>query len=142
MKTKTRTKKSQRSKRRRCAQCRLRLHKHQALCPRCKNPISGAAKSDAAKRRKAYSLYISESPAWKEKRRLVIERESGLCQRCKNPGNQVHHLTYRRLFNEDLNDLELLCVGCHHEEHPQWKTPEYLEAVSPENRALVRLLLR
>lgn len=31
---------------------------------------------------------------------------------------QVHHLTYIRLGNEDLSDLQVLCLGCHRRRHP------------------------
>jgi hypothetical protein len=34
---------------------------------------------------------------------------------------QVHHLTYLRLFNEDMADLMALCRQCHAEIH--WRQP-------------------
>ena len=42
-----------------------------------------------------------------------------------NRGVQLHHLTYERIGNEELDDLIALCSGCHqvvhahHAEHPR-----------------------
>jgi hypothetical protein len=39
----------------------------------------------------------------------------------KPPGKgisiELHHLTYRRLFDEGMEDLEFLCSVCHNDEH-------------------------
>jgi len=36
---------------------------------------------------------------------------------CGGKGLEVHHLSYRRLGNELLSDLIVLCVGCHKKQH-------------------------
>lgn len=126
--------------RRYCAHCVTRVCQDDLICPICSWPtvrsdglpdgtrpkrLKGQRGQRARdykdwKRRRQYRQYISYSPAWKALRKQVIERDGGLCRRCQKPGNEVHHLTYRRLFNEALEDLELLCKDCHENAHP-WK---------------------
>lgn len=65
-----------------------------------------------------YSRYI-KSPAWRRVRAKVLARSKGWCERCRTErALHVHHVTYARLGNEALNDLEALCAGCHVKEHP------------------------
>ncbi|KAA8475690.1 HNH endonuclease [Arcticibacter tournemirensis] len=60
-----------------------------------------------------YYTYLN-SPEWKEKRTLVLNRDHHLCQRCRiEPALDVHHLTYKNLYNEPLEDLQALCRNCH-----------------------------
>lgn len=70
-----------------------------------------------------------KSKEWKQARRAYILMRGGLCERCKakgiiNTGTHVHHKEYITIDNIDdpnitLNpdNLELLCFGCHQEEH-------------------------
>ena len=74
--------------------------------------------------RRFYSSY-----AWQRVRAQVYKRAGGLCERCLLrglivAGVEVHHKV--RLTPENLEDptialnpdnLELLCEGCHHQEH-------------------------
>jgi hypothetical protein len=54
------------------------------------------------------------SPEWKAKRKAVKKRCSNICERCHlYLVDEVHHLTYERLHNESLEDLQGLCCGCH-----------------------------
>lgn len=40
------------------------------------------------------------------------------CERCGSSHKlHVHHLTYKNIYNESPNDLEVLCSGCHFNEH-------------------------
>jgi len=56
-----------------------------------------------------YAAYL-ESGKWKHKRAQVINAHHGRCLACGTKSNiQVHHLTYERIFNEDLTDLMPLC---------------------------------
>lgn len=73
------------------------------------------------------------SPEWKKCREAYRQSVGGLCERCMKrglivPGDAVHHKT--RLTPDNLNDpsitlsfdnLELLCVNCHAEEHRKHK---------------------
>jgi hypothetical protein len=60
-----------------------------------------------------YIEYLS-SREWKAKRKAVKERCSNICERChRYLVDDVHHLTYERVYNESLEDLQGLCTGCH-----------------------------
>lgn len=66
-----------------------------------------------------YAKYL-QSPAWADKREAVLKRDGGKCARClEADASQVHHLTYTRVFNEDLADLISICDACHEAEHGQ-----------------------
>lgn len=66
------------------------------------------------------------SPAWQAKRADYRRNRKWACLICgAKRGIQLHHLTYDRLGDEDLDDLVPLCQGCHvivHEharQHPE-----------------------
>jgi len=60
-----------------------------------------------------YRTYLL-SDEWKLKRREVIKRAGGRCQTCNSLGKlEVHHRTYKDIFNEKLEDLIALCPKCH-----------------------------
>lgn len=55
-----------------------------------------------------------ESPEWGHKRRQKLEQAKYRCEKCGSPGRlDVHHLTYDRLYDEDLGDLQVVCRSCH-----------------------------
>lgn len=68
-----------------------------------------------------YIAYITTSPEWARKRAEVIRIQGGRCAGwhgvCRSNGQEyvltIHHLTYERLYNEDLEDLVGLCPLCH-----------------------------
>ena len=67
-----------------------------------------------------YRQYLA-SPEWKEIRRQIWGRCEGWCESCGDElkaGWAPHHLTYDRIFHEDLTDLIALCRGCHQAKHP------------------------
>lgn len=65
---------------------------------------------DPEEKRHAYHA----SREWGLKREAVFTRCHGLCERCqRHPAEGVHHLTYRRLYNERLEDLQGICHRCH-----------------------------
>jgi hypothetical protein len=70
--------------------------------------------------RNRYGKYLA-SEKWKAKRLLVLERDDYFCQDCgvdlQGKLAHVHHLTYDRIFNEKLSDLQTLCPECHMKEH-------------------------
>jgi len=65
-----------------------------------------------------YLAYLA-SPAWKKKRQEAFKSHGRTCQRCGKRARRlhVHHKTYRRLFREEMADLEVLCIPCHKKEH-------------------------
>lgn len=64
-------------------------------------------------KKKAYKRYL-DSPEWRVKAEKVLARDKYLCQSClERTATQVHHLTYRHIFNEPLFDLVSVCGACH-----------------------------
>lgn len=70
-----------------------------------------------------YKLYL-RSEGWHKKRTLAFIKYGTKCTKCKSEKNiQVHHKTYKNVFNERIEDLDVLCGKCHKEEHasdPFW----------------------
>lgn len=63
-----------------------------------------------------YQQYL-QSPQWEEKRNKKLQDYGHRCQLCNSVHSlHVHHRTYERLGNEDMNDLTVLCSICHKKE--------------------------
>lgn len=68
---------------------------------------------EAQARRERYQEYL-QSEKWAWKRALVLRRESYLCEACRErPATEVHHSTYRHIFDEPLFELHAVCHDCH-----------------------------
>ena len=74
-----------------------------------------------------YDAYLN-SPAWKNKRRLVLQRAGDICEGCGATCRtmQVHHLRYPRdcrpgspewIAREKLFELRAVCPRCHEDIH-------------------------
>lgn len=77
--------------------------------------------------REKYQAYLC-SREWAEKKKAVHERAKDKCERCGvMPIDAVHHLTYARKYNEQLEDLQAICQPCHNFTHgktnfdPMWE---------------------
>lgn len=69
--------------------------------------------------RENYEAYLA-SPAWQERRRLVLQRAGGICEGClTRPATDAHHKTYAHLGEEFLFELLALCSTCHDRYHGQ-----------------------
>ncbi len=92
---------------------------------------------DWKQRKEEYSLYL-KSPKWKSKRLEIFKERNGHCERCKinvgKIGYQVHHKTYKNIFNELNSDLELLCKLCHEKEHGINKKPKQKKEKTNKNK--------
>lgn len=70
--------------------------------------------------RNQYLNYL-QSQEWQEVRERVFKQRGRKCERCnedlRGKKADVHHKHYRNLFNEKLEDLEVLCRPCHNLEH-------------------------
>ena len=66
--------------------------------------------------RERYRRYL-QSDAWKTKRKAVLQASGFRCRRCGAPATEVHHETYKRIYNERLSDLTALCSKCHEAAH-------------------------
>ncbi len=61
----------------------------------------------------SYRKYLA-SRLWRLKTAAVRKRCKGICERCgRAKMSDTHHLTYERLYNEPLEDLEGQCERCH-----------------------------
>lgn len=75
------------------------------------------SKAKQKKRQELLRKYY-KSEAWKEKRILVLRRDDYTCQSCLiQEATEVHHKSYRFLFNEPLFDLVSVCHNCHKQIH-------------------------
>jgi len=65
-----------------------------------------------------YQSYLKSS-AWREKRKNALSKVDYKCEDCgaENIRLEVHHLNYNTIFNEDLQDLIVLCCDCHKARH-------------------------
>jgi hypothetical protein len=64
-----------------------------------------------------YDLYL-RSPHWKRVRNAALERAHHRCQVCNAAGRlEVHHRTYDRRGQEQLEDVTVLCRNCHETFH-------------------------
>ena len=69
----------------------------------------------------AYTEYLY-TKHWRAKRLLAIAIHGDKCEHCGEPFHAVHHCTYVRRGEEDLNDLLILCKSCHFSIHYKWRT--------------------
>lgn len=77
--------------------------------------------------RAMYRKYLAylKTKQWYAIKANVIKIRGPACEKCgaKSPPAklQLHHLTYANLYNELLEDLQLLCSTCHKKEHSKKK---------------------
>jgi len=69
----------------------------------------------------SYELHL-KSTYWVWLKRRALHRSGNRCERCGwdilGPyQSHLHHRTYERFGREELEDVELLCVSCHEDEH-------------------------
>jgi len=68
-----------------------------------------------------YRAYL-RTPEWKAIKLEIHSLRNHKCERCDSTYRlEVHHKTYKNLFNESPKDLELLCHNCHGKEHDKIK---------------------
>lgn len=73
-----------------------------------------------AEGRVRYLDYL-KSPAWRAKREDKLKSANRQCQICRSEYDlQVHHLTYKNLYNEKRKDLIVLCEPCHIKYHDEF----------------------
>jgi 5-methylcytosine-specific restriction endonuclease McrA len=75
--------------------------------------LAAADERESAEWWKRYTEYL-KSPRWKARAAKVLRRDNYLCQAClERTATQVHHLTYKHVFNEPAFDLTSVCETCH-----------------------------
>lgn len=81
-------------------------------------PISQAINGEQRQKWWADYQAYQGSEAWKTRVASVMCRANGNCERCREQkAVHVHHLTYERVGDERLEDLQALCFDCHDEAH-------------------------
>lgn len=76
-----------------------------------------AAETADAQRKQEYNDYL-KTPAWRNRRELVLKRANNICEGCgKNRATEVHHMTYDHIRNEFLWELVAICRPCHERFH-------------------------
>jgi len=66
---------------------------------------------------KEFENYM-KSDEWKNLKNQRLKKDGFCCVLCKSKEHLIcHHLTYKRLFNEEINDLITLCKRCHNKIH-------------------------
>ena len=62
-------------------------------------------------------VYLA-SKRWQEKRQKILKRDDHICQGCETKNRlEIHHISYRKLGYEPLEDLITLCRDCHQKQH-------------------------
>lgn len=80
-----------------------------------------------------YAKYL-RSPHWLALRQRALDRAKHFCEACGSTDQlQVHHKTYERLRNERLDDLQVLCRGCHASTHGR----DQYDEITREFRAII-----
>lgn len=68
-----------------------------------------------------YQEYLL-SDLWRSRRSQAIRDAGYHCEQCGSMVRlQIHHLDYRRLGNENKEDLVVLCEKCHKNRHERVK---------------------
>lgn len=66
---------------------------------------------------KEYKLYM-KSAQWEHLKKIALSRAEHKCEKCGAPSEAVHHRSYPKDFKDDnLDNLQVLCHGCHYEIH-------------------------
>lgn len=69
------------------------------------------------KKRLTYAEYIN-SKRWAKKREEALAFHGSRCSECGTSHQlQVHHIHYKTLFSERMQDLRILCHDCHANHH-------------------------
>ena len=64
-----------------------------------------------------YLVYL-DSNEWSEIKDKAMIRDNNSCQECGSTNSlECHHLTYENIYNEKLDDLQILCKVCHKNVH-------------------------
>lgn len=76
------------------------------------------AKHPHLTRREWYREIYLNSDHWKTLRELAFKAHGRRCERCRKSFQiDVHHLTYRNIFDVTAADLQVLCRRCHGKTH-------------------------
>ena len=94
--------------------------------------LNGKATREKSLKRLEHLARYLRSDHWQRLSRNMLARHS-YCQACGKWEKTliVHHITYERIGNENLDDLAVLCLSCHLMAHQQ--PPEDLKLLESES---------
>jgi len=92
-------------------------------------PVAQATAPDKQKYNGDYREYLA-SPHWEHTKFLKLKASNYKCHICREEDNlEIHHLHYKSLGKEHMDDLLTLCTNCHIYAHKLWpKQPNTLSA--------------
>ncbi len=65
--------------------------------------------------------YIKSSSIWQEKRKERLAIDNHKCYSCNSSNRlEVHHITYKNLYKENMADLICVCRSCHNKIHKEY----------------------
>mgnify|MGYP000337543416 CR=1 FL=1 len=80
-----------------------------------------------------YKAHLN-SDKWRKFRLMAIEQTGNKCEECGKSGEkislEVHHLHYRNLGTETLDDITVCCSDCHKELDQDREDEKHYQAVS------------
>jgi 5-methylcytosine-specific restriction endonuclease McrA len=87
-----------------------------------------------------YQAYLNSSE-WRSKRLKVLQRAKFKCEQCKKKqATQIHHKSYRHIFNEPLSDLLAVCATCHREIHGIKEKPKKRRKIRVLGQILAKVI--
>ena len=88
-----------------------------------------------------YKKYM-ESAEWIAKRNMALRRDGFVCKRCGSAKNlNVHHITYKNLGHEEMDDLVTLCETCHEYIHSLYVSEKmHFDNIEDEEKNMAILL--
>lgn len=91
--------------------------------------------------KKKYLKYL-KSEKWANIRLDLFLCRGEKCELCERKNKlQIHHLTYDRIFNEEPEDLVILCSRCHRNQHPVEQIKKRIK-VKPKLSLAAKVLLK
>jgi len=71
------------------------------------------------KKRIEFKRYTANSKNWKKLKKERLAKDNNSCILCKTKDKKllIHHITYKNLYHEEINDVVTLCISCHNKIH-------------------------
>lgn len=104
-----------------CGECK-RMGSTKNRCKECRRLVPSKQRSVAVSqpsrdRSISYQEYL-HTEWWFRRRRRALRLAGWKCVRCGDDSQlEVHHLSYKNLWKERDDDLEVLCSDCHYGKH-------------------------
>jgi 5-methylcytosine-specific restriction endonuclease McrA len=115
---------------------RRRVKSKVAAKPKPRRNNAARRKSKNSRFVRRYYAYL-KSPEWAERVRQAHAFYSGACTICGGTSRlHVHHRHYKTTFRETMEDLDLLCDGCHQNSHEE--DGKAMDPLTREFLAIVR----